>query len=81
MEGTKKVTKPREDGTALRLKKMGVTMRNDDLRKNKTAFGIIDAQSIQNADTAGARRKVSGIKCTRGLPHAAAVKKGWRLRR
>jgi transposase len=58
-------------------------LRNDDLRKNKTTFGIIDAQSVQNADTAGekgydAGKKVSGIKRrivvdTRGLPHAVAV--------
>ena len=26
--------------------------RNGELRKDKTSFGIIDAQSIQNADTA-----------------------------
>jgi hypothetical protein len=53
------------------------------MRKDKTAFGIIDAQSVQNADTAGqkgydAGKKVSGIKrriavgiC--GLPHAVTV--------
>jgi transposase len=58
-------------------------LRNDGLRKDKTTFGIIDAQSVQNADTAGekgydAGKKVSGIKRhivadTRGLPHAVAV--------
>jgi hypothetical protein len=58
-------------------------LRNDDLRKNKTTFGIIDAQSVQNADTAcekgyDAGKKVSGIKRhivvdTRGLPHAVTV--------
>jgi transposase len=58
-------------------------IRNDDLRKDKTTFGIIDAQSIKNADTAGekgydAGKKVSGIKRhiivdTQGLPHAIIV--------
>ena len=57
--------------------------RNDDLRKDKTSFGIIDAQSVQNADTAeekgyDAGKKVSGIKRhivvdTQGLPHAVLV--------
>ena len=58
-------------------------IRNEDLRKDKTTFGIIDAQSIQNADTAeekgyDAGKKVSGIKRhivvdTMGLPHAIIV--------
>jgi transposase len=53
------------------------------LRKDKTTFGIIDAQSIQNADTAeekgyDAGKKVSGIKRhivvdTMGLPHAIII--------
>ena len=57
--------------------------RNDDLRKDKTSFGIVDAQSIQNADTAKEKgydggKKVSGIKRhivvdTMGLPHALFV--------
>ena len=57
--------------------------RNDDLRKDKTSFGIVDAQSVQNADTAGEKgydtgKKVSGIKRhavvdTMGLPHALLV--------
>ncbi|GHU76081.1 hypothetical protein FACS1894188_08070 [Clostridia bacterium] len=61
-----------------------VTMiRNEDLRKDKTTFGIIDAQSVQNADTASekgydAGKKISGIKRhivvdTQGLPHAVIV--------
>ena len=42
-------------------------MRNDNLKRDKTAFGIIDAKSIKNADTAqekgyDAGKKVSGIK-------------------
>jgi transposase len=57
--------------------------RNGELRKDKTTFGIIDAKSIQNADTAeekgyDAGKKVSGIKLhivvdTQGLPHAILV--------
>ena len=57
--------------------------RNIDLRKDKTTLGIIDAQSVQNADTAENRgydagKKVSGIKRhivvdTMGLPHAVLV--------
>jgi len=53
------------------------------LRKDKTTLGIIDAQSIKNADTAeekgyDAGKKVSGIKRhiivdTMGLPHAVTV--------
>ena len=55
-------------------------VRNDCLKKDKTTFGIIDAKSIKNADTAevkgyDAGKKVSGIKLhivvdTLGLPHA-----------
>jgi transposase len=58
-------------------------IRNDDLRKDKTTFGIIDAQSVQNADTAEEKgydtgKKTSGIKRhivvdTMGLPHAIIV--------
>lgn len=50
------------------------------MRRDKTTFGIIDAQSVPNSDTAGekgydAGKKVSGIKRhiivdTMGLPHA-----------
>ena len=61
-----------------------VTMhRNDDLRKDKTSLGIVDAQSVQNADTAeesgyDGGKKVSGIKRhivvdTMGLPHALLI--------
>lgn len=52
-------------------------------RKVKTSFGIVDAQSVKNTDTAeqkgyDAGKKVSGIKRhiavdTQGLPHAIAV--------
>jgi transposase len=53
------------------------------LRKDKTTFGIVDAQSVQNSDCAeekgyDAGKKVSGIKRhiivdTQGLPHAIIV--------
>jgi transposase len=57
--------------------------RNNEERKSKTSFGIIDAQSVKNTDTANekgydAGKKVSGIKRhivvdTQGLPHAILV--------
>jgi len=57
--------------------------RNGELRKDKTSLGIVDAQSVQNADTAeekgyDAGKKVSGIKRhivvdTQGLPHAILI--------
>lgn len=58
-------------------------IRNDDLRKAETTMGIIDSQSVQNANTAeekgyDAGKKISGIKRhivvdTMGLPHAILV--------
>ena len=55
----------------------------DDGREKKTSFGIVDAQSVKNTDTAqekgyDAGKKVSGIKRhiavdTQGLPHAIYV--------
>lgn len=57
--------------------------RNNDGRKTKTSFCILDAQSVKNTDTAknkgyDAGKKVSGIKRhiavdTRGLPHAIHI--------
>ena len=57
--------------------------RNGELRKDKTTFGIIDAQSVKNADTPeekgyDAGKKISGIKRhividTMGLPHAVII--------
>jgi len=57
--------------------------RNGELRRDKTTFGTIDAQSVQNADTAASKgydagKKVSGIKRhivtdSAGLPHAILV--------
>ena len=37
------------------LQKLVKQIRNEDLRRDKTAFGIVDAQSVQNADTAEAK--------------------------
>lgn len=54
-----------------------------DGRKCKTSFGIVDAQSVKNTDTAKEKgydggKKISGIKRhivvdTNGLPHALAI--------
>ena len=65
------------------LIKLVSLIRNDNLRKDKTTMGMVDAQSVQNADTAeekgyDAGKKVSGIKRhvvvdTMGLPHAIIV--------
>ncbi len=33
------------------LQKLVKQIRNEDLRRDKTSFGIVDAQSVQNADT------------------------------
>ena len=58
-------------------------IRNDDLRRDKTTLGIVDAQSVQNAACTEEKgydggKKVSGIKRhiivdTLGLPHALLV--------
>ena len=37
-------------------------MRNDSLKKDKTSFGIIDAKSIKNADTAEEKGYDAGKK-------------------
>ena len=37
-------------------------IRNEDVRTDKTSFGIIDAQSIQNADTAKEKGYDAGKK-------------------
>ena len=34
------------------LQKLVKRVRNEDVRRDKTTFGIVDAQSVQNADTA-----------------------------
>jgi transposase len=59
------------------------TWRETDGRNAKATFGIVDAQSVKNTDTADekgydAGKKVSGIKRhivvdTNGLPHAIVV--------
>lgn len=58
-------------------------VRKEHSKKDETSFGIVDAKSIKNTDTAGkkgydAGKKVSGIKLhivvdTLGLPHALHV--------
>lgn len=65
------------------LKELTVKTRTQNKRTAKTSFGIIDAQSVKNTDTAGkkghnAGKKVSGIKRhiivdTDGLPHGIYV--------
>ena len=65
------------------LKEIGKKVRNVNLKKDKTSFGIIDAKSIKNTDTAeekgyDAGKKVSGIKLNivvdiLGLPHAIHI--------
>jgi hypothetical protein len=45
------------------LKKIVTLLRNDDLRGDKTTLGIIDAQSVRNADTAGEKGYGAGKKC------------------
>ncbi len=47
-------SKADENGVSLLdvvLKKLVRRIRNEDIRKDKTSFGIVDAQSVQNADT------------------------------
>jgi transposase len=76
----------RRDGSTLPeevLKKLAIMVHNDAVRRDKTACAIIDAQSVQNAGTAGekgydAGKKVSGIKRhivvdMMGLPHAPGI--------
>ena len=51
------------------LQKLVKQIRNEDLRRDKTTFGIVDAQSVQNADTAeekgdGAGKKYPGSSVT-----------------
>ncbi|MDH1447320.1 IS5 family transposase [Comamonas aquatica] len=79
-------SEPREGGSLLEqaLKKSQIGAARARRGRNAcSAFLIIDAQSVKNADTAGlkgydAGKKVSGIKRhiavdTQGLPHAVAV--------
>ena len=44
------------------LQKLVKQIRNEDLRRDKTTFGIVDAQSVQNADTAEAKGYDAGKK-------------------
>lgn len=45
------------------LHKLVRRIRNEDLRRDKTTFGIVDAQSVQNADTAEEKGYDAGKKC------------------
>ncbi|WP_338406819.1 IS5 family transposase [Wolbachia endosymbiont (group A) of Longitarsus flavicornis] len=73
----------KESVLELVLKKIVGVVRQNNGRKEKTSFCIIDAQSVKNADTAeekgyDAGKKISGIKRhiavdTQGLPHAIYV--------
>ena len=44
------------------LHKLVKRIRNEDLRRDKTTFGIVDAQSVQNADTAEEKGYDAGKK-------------------
>lgn len=44
------------------LQKLVKQIRNEDLRRDKITFGIVDAQSVQNADTAGEKGYDAGKK-------------------
>ena len=44
------------------LKKLVKQIRNEDLRRDKTTFGIVDAQSVQNADAAEEKGYDAGKK-------------------
>ena len=44
------------------LQKLVKQIRNEDLRRGKTTFGIVDAQSVKNADTAEEKGYDAGKK-------------------
>jgi len=44
------------------LHKLVKQIWNEDLRQDKTTFGIVDAQSVQNADTAEEKGYDAGKK-------------------
>ncbi len=44
------------------LEKLVSQIRNEDTRRGKTTFGIVDAQSVQNADTAEQKGHDAGKK-------------------
>ena len=44
------------------LQKLVKQIRNEDLRRDKTTFGIVDAQGVQNADTAEEKGYDAGKK-------------------
>ncbi len=51
------------------LQKLVTRIRNEDIRKDKTTFGIIDAQSVQNTDLAEEKGYDAGKK----LPESNAT--------
>lgn len=58
-------SKADENGVSLLdvvLKKLVQQIRNEDIRKDKTSFGIVDAQSVQNADIAEEKGYDAGKK-------------------
>ena len=78
--------KERENGSSLLaevLQKLVIECRKNDNRNEKTTMGIVDSQSVKNADTAEEKgydggKKISGIKRhivvdTNGLPHAILI--------
>jgi hypothetical protein len=44
------------------LQKLVKQIRNEELRRDKTTFGIVDAQSVQNADSAEEKGYDAGKK-------------------
>lgn len=60
-----KWSRPKRDGTTVLssvLRKIVVIHRNGELRKDNTSLGIVDAQSVQNADTAEEKGYDAGKK-------------------
>ena len=51
------------------LQKLVKQIRNEDLRRDKTTFGIVDAQSVQNADTAEEKGYDAGKSIRNQTPH------------
>ena len=51
------------------LQKLVKQKRNEDSRRDKTTFGIVDAQSVQNADTAEEKGYDAGKSIRNQTPH------------
>ena len=67
LEGAKKATRPRKYDLYDVFCAVVKQIRNEDLRRDKTTFGIVDAQSVQNADTAEEKGYDTG-RWTRVIP-------------